>query len=300
MKKTINFIFDKNFNENYSKIFSNIIIGFALLNIISVIPDIYILYSKNGIATDYLNSFLINDKKLSINDITTYLIRYNFNYSFAFISIFIIYFVSLTMILFDYFRFFFSIIVVIFHGIIINTSPLTTYGVDFMITFLLYINIFWCIRKYIHTDYFKLIFSFTIRLMQIQLCIIYFFGGVGKMLGFDWFDGNAIWLSMNLYMNDNLLNFIAPIVPKIVFQILSLHILFTELLFPFLVYKTKTRKWIVLNIILLHIGISLIIGLHTFSICMIIFNLIAFYPNEIGHNFSMLLKKTNKLLTQKF
>ncbi|MEY4835053.1 MAG: hypothetical protein RI980_1168 [Bacteroidota bacterium] len=298
MKKILNFIFDNdNYDIDYSKLFSNIITGFALLNIISVLPDIFILYSKNGISTDYINNLLITDEKLSINNLTSFLSNYNIPYHFAFISIFMIYVISLIMVLFDYFRFLCSIIIVFLHGIIINTSPLTTYGVDFMISFLLYINVFWSIKNYISNDYYKLIFPFTIRLMQIQLCIIYFFGGIGKLLGFDWFDGNSIWLSMNLYMNDELLDVIAPYIPNVIYKLIALHILFSELFFPLLVYYSKTKKWIIYNIIILHLGISFVIGLHTFSFCMIIFNIIAFYPNEFGNYINQIFKKKRSFST---
>lgn len=299
MRKILNFIYNNDFDTNYSKLFSNVIIGGTLINIISIFPDIFIFYSKNGLGSDYLVNKLITDEKITINFIIKFLTSLNISYKNAFISIFVVYIISLMMSFLGYFRFLFSIIIALLHNIILNSSPITTYGVDYMITFLLYINIFWSLKTLISDDSFKLFFSFTIKLMQVQLCIIYLFGGIGKFLGFDWFDGNSIWLTMNLYMNDSLLDIITPYIPKITYKFISLFILFSELFFPFLVFNKKTKKWAILNVILLHIGISFIIGLHTFSACMIVFNLIAFYPNEVGKYFTLFLNKTTFILTNR-
>jgi len=175
-----------------------------------------------------------------------------------------------------------------------NSTDLLCYGADYMISFLLFINVFLSLEDYVEKDIFKSVFSFTIRLMQVQLCVIYFFGGFGKALGYDWFTGDAVWLSLNLYMNKFFLDILASNTPKFIYQILSIHILFIELLYPFLIYYKRTKKWIMIDILILHIGISLMIGLHTFSCVMIIFNLMAFYPEKFAKTINNFLCKVKQ------
>ena len=38
--------------------------------------------------------------------------------------------------------------------------------------------------------------NIAIRLIQLHLCVIYLFGGIGKMRGGTWWDGSAIWFAV--------------------------------------------------------------------------------------------------------
>lgn len=282
MIKSLNkFVLKSNYDSNNSQLFSKIITILALINIFAVLPDIFTIYSKYGFFDEELNKHIISPNTIFINEISNILLSLGIKYEFAFISIFLIYIISLIAVLFNYSRLFFSIIIVFLHTVFINSSDFLCYGADYMISFLLYINIFFCIEKYVSKENFNLIFSFTIRLVQIQLCVIYFFGGFGKILGYDWYTGDAVWLSLNHYMNESVLNLVSKYTPKFVYQFVSIHILLIELFYPILVYFKKTRKWVIIDIIVLHVGISIMIGLHTFSLAMIILNLLAFYPNKL-------------------
>jgi hypothetical protein len=273
-----NFVLNHHEFSKSAKLFSSIIIIFTVINTISILPDIYGIYSKYGFVNADTNKVFISSEKITLNYLTDIIEKLGINYQYSFISVMIIYMASLIMILFNYWQLFFSVLALVLHTIFLNSTYLLSYGADFMINFLLYVNIFFCLKQYLSEEVYNRIFSFTVRTMQIQLCVIYFFGGFGKSLGYDWYTGDAIWLSLNHYINEDLFNSIIDYIPKYIYQIFSLGILFLELLYPFLIYNKKTTKATLTLIILMHIAISLIIGLHTFALAMILFNLIAFYP----------------------
>lgn len=291
MKQVTKFILESNYNAKNAILFSNIIAGFVLINIFSILPDIFSLYSKFGFFNNEFNKHSIPKHLFIIDDLCNFFLSLGIKYEFAFITIFLIYILSLISILFNYARLFFSFVIVFLHTVFINSGEFICYGADYMISFLLYINIFLSMGNYVSDENFNKIYSFTIRLMQIQLCVIYFFGGFGKSLGFDFYTGDAIWLSLNNYMNENILNIISKYTPKYVYQILSIHVLLIELFYPILVYFKKTRKWVIIDILILHVGISIMMGLHTFSLVMIIFNIMAFYPERMAKIYKLVIDK---------
>jgi len=300
MNKTILFITVYKNNFKNAKIFIYLISILALINILSIFPDLYSIYSKNGIISDSLNSNFVPTDKIKISSLTKIIIfAFNIKYKYAFIIPFYLYIISLIMILFNYWKIFFSVLVIFLHTVFLNSAYLFSYGADFMIAFLLYVNLFFCIEDKIKSELYKgVIFSFAIRLMQIQLCIIYFFGGFGKALGFDWFNGNAIWLCINHYLDEEIVNSYFSHIPKIIYQIISLNVMVLELLFPIFVFiNKKTRKWIISNIIIMHVVIALVIKIYTFSIVMILFNIMAFYPEKFYELIKILkrIKKNNEI-----
>lgn len=289
MNKVVSFITSYKNDSNNTNIFIYLISILALINIVSVFPDIYSIYSKNGIISESLNNNFVPADKIKVSTLTENIISLtNIEYKYAFIIPFYVYIISLIMILLNYWKILFAIIVIFLHTVFLNSAYLLSYGADFMIAFLLYINLFFCIEDKIKSESYKgFVFSFAIRLMQIQLCIIYFFGGFGKALGFDWFDGNAIWLCINHYLDENVINTFFAHIPKFIYQLVSLHVMILELLFPIFVFLSKSiRKWTIINIIIMHIVIALVIKIYTFSIAMLLFNIIAFYPAK----FSILMR----------
>lgn len=290
--------FNHHNSDEKALFFSKLILIVALLHIILIVPDSYSFYSKYGMVDYNLNETYLYSNVFTINTLSSQLEALGIRYNYAFFIVIAIYIISIIMTLLDISRFIFSILVLVFHCIITNSGYLFNYGADNMISFSLLLNIFFSCDKIFSKPTYDLIFSSAIRLVQLQLCVIYFFSGFGKILGFDWFDGNAIYLSLGLYMNEASFSTVASITPPFAFKIMGWHILIIELLYPLLILFKRTKKIVILDIILMHILISLLIGLHFFAIIMILFNLIAFYPDLLNS----LKKKTilffNGLTTQ--
>ncbi|MCU7613926.1 HTTM domain-containing protein [Chryseobacterium sp. GMJ5] len=292
MNKLRSFIFGYEVQKNHAVLFSNLILLVALINILSLLPDVFTIFSKSGIISPKINALFVDNRFLTITNLTNGIEKLGLSYNNAFMIIILVYIVSIFLSLLHYFRVVFAIMIILLHTILLNSSYLFSYGADFMLGFLLYCNLFFSIASS-ESKASGSIFSFTLRLMQMQLCIIYFFGGFGKYIGFDWYNGNAMWMAFNHYMNEDLLNFLADKIPATGFVILSIGIMFLEISYPFLIFNQRIRKLIMILILSLHIGIGVMIGLYTFAVAMIVFNLIAFYPDQLARmlNFQKKLKR---------
>ena len=116
------------------------------------------------------------------------------------------------------------------------------------------------------------------RMIQLHLCVIYLFGGLGKMRGEMWWDGSAMWFSIASYEYQSL-----DMTWTGHFAILSsiaTHVtLFWEVGYCALIWPKWTRGWTLLVALLVHGGIALFMGMITFGLMMIVANL-AFIPPE--------------------
>jgi hypothetical protein len=103
----------------------------------------------------------------------------------------------------------------------------------------------------------------SVRLIQIQLCAVYFFTGLAK-IGADWIDGTALYwvlndLSLTRWPYSKL-----P-VPMWMCQLASWGTLVWEIGFPLLVAVRWFRPWTLLAGVALHIGILLSMEVGWFS-----------------------------------
>jgi hypothetical protein len=106
------------------------------------------------------------------------------------------------------------------------------------------------------------------RLLQMQVCAIYFFSGLGKVRGASWWDGSAVWRVLGdrllvTYDLSFLKNFPFLIV------LLTYSTLIFEVYFVAAMLNQKIRyKWLLFGVGL-HIGIAVIMNLPFFSMIMI-------------------------------
>ena len=115
-------------------------------------------------------------------------------------------------------------------------------------------------------------------LLQCQLMIVYFFGGIGKLAGETWRDGEAVWKSIHQPFSGNLI----PIPLSFssydfIWMISGWSIIVIELMHPIAWLGKRYRHFILYTTIALHIGIGLFIGLYHFAALMIWYNLCAWY-----------------------
>lgn len=117
------------------------------------------------------------------------------------------------------------------------------------------------------------------RLLQIHLSMSYFFGGLGKVLGFNWRNGEAIWKTLNLPYVNNDFNFDVSFLAAypFVLVIIGWSVVVIELCYPLFIWFKKTRRCWLFLAIAMHIGIALVLNLYFFSALMIIWNISAFY-----------------------
>jgi hypothetical protein len=119
------------------------------------------------------------------------------------------------------------------------------------------------------------------RMMQIHLCIIYFFGGLGKLRGEMWWDGSALWFAAASYeYQSNDLTWMGRY--PVLVAVLTHVTLFWEVLYPAIVWPKWTRPVALLLAVAVHSGIAMFMGMITFGFMMIIANL-SFVPADLMH-----------------
>lgn len=119
------------------------------------------------------------------------------------------------------------------------------------------------------------------RLIQLHLCLIYFFAGLGKLQGETWWNGQAIWFSVASYEYQTWdLTWLAD--HLWLANLLTLVTVFWEVTYPALVWSRLTRPVVLAIAVLTHLGIGLAMGMMTFGLVMLVAN-VAFVEPEWLH-----------------
>ncbi len=118
-----------------------------------------------------------------------------------------------------------------------------------------------------------------LRLIQVQLAILYFFSGFEKLRGDLWWSGDAVWVALNnvefMRTPEAVRDWLAR--HYVVINALSYGTVVLECAYPFLIWKRAWRPWILASAVLMHLGVAVMMGLWYFSGLMMLFNL-AFLP----------------------
>ncbi len=113
--------------------------------------------------------------------------------------------------------------------------------------------------------------NIAIRLIQLHMCLMYLFAGMGKLRGDGWWDGTAFWLAIAnqeyqtldltwLHAHPYLVNF------------LTLATVFWETFYCALIWPRLTRPLMLLIAVIVHLGIGFGMGLMTFGLIMLVGN----------------------------
>ena len=114
------------------------------------------------------------------------------------------------------------------------------------------------------------------RLIQLHLCIIYFFAGLSKLQGESWWNGDALWNALANYEYQSWdLTFLARW-PYLT-DMLTVGTVLWEISFIALVWNRHLRPWILAAGLLMHLGIGAFMGMWTFGLTMM-FGYLAFLP----------------------
>lgn len=121
----------------------------------------------------------------------------------------------------------------------------------------------------------------AIRLIQIHMCIIYLFSGLGKLQGETWWTGTAIWIS-SANLEYQSLNMLWLAKHPWLINLLTHITVFWELFYCVLVWPRLTRPWVLFLAVCVHGGIALAYGMATFGLVMLIGNLAFVSPQTVG------------------
>jgi len=120
--------------------------------------------------------------------------------------------------------------------------------------------------------------GFWRRVLQLHLCLIYFFGGLAKCLGSGWWDGSNFWRAL-IRPPFNVLDPEILVRWKYLFPVAGIIIALLEVSYPFFIWGRSTRKIWLLGICGMHAAIGLAMGMYLFALVMIVLNVAAFAPD---------------------
>ncbi|MGI9087103.1 MAG: hypothetical protein ACR2HH_05080 [Chthoniobacterales bacterium] len=119
--------------------------------------------------------------------------------------------------------------------------------------------------------------GFFRRVLQVHLCLIYFFGGLTKLLGSGWWNGASVWRALTRppfdHVSPELLVHWRALLPS-----LGISVWAIELLYVVFIWPRRTRMFWLSLVVTLHLGVAFAMGLYLFSLVLIILNLAAFAP----------------------
>jgi uncharacterized membrane protein YphA (DoxX/SURF4 family) len=122
--------------------------------------------------------------------------------------------------------------------------------------------------------------NIAIRLLQLHMCVIYLFGGIGKMRGEMWWDGSALWFAF-ASLEYQSLDMTWTVKHRWLLALLTHVTIFWETFYCFLIWPKLTRPIYLALAVLVHLGIAMCLGMKTFGLVMIIANLAFVYPETI-------------------
>jgi len=176
-----------------------------------------------------------------------------------------------------------------FHLCAAESGGFVSYGVDnFMTIGLFYLmlsplpdrySLDWRLRKARPKD--PQLLGFLRRVLQLHLCLIYFFSGLTKCLGSGWWDGSNIWRSL-IRPPFNLIDPEILVRWNYLFPVAGIFICLFEIGYPFFIWNDKTRKIWLICICGMHFAIGVTMGMYLFALIMIILNIAAFGPGLVA------------------
>ena len=116
------------------------------------------------------------------------------------------------------------------------------------------------------------------RLIQVHMCVIYFFAGTSKLQGEAWWNGEAIWRSFaNLEYQSIDMTWLAWY-PWVLDLLTHVSVLW-EISFCVLIWRPRLRPFLLAGAVVLHLGIGACLGMWTFGLIMLV-GCASFLPNE--------------------
>ena len=110
------------------------------------------------------------------------------------------------------------------------------------------------------------------RLIQIHMCIVYLFAGLGKVQGTTWWNGEAVWGTLASYEYQTLdMTWLAGAMWLV--NILTYATIAWEVSYPFLIWPKLTRPIFLAMASVVHLGIGICMGMMTFGLIMLYGNL---------------------------
>ncbi len=120
--------------------------------------------------------------------------------------------------------------------------------------------------------------NLALRLINVHMCVIYFFAGISKLQGEAWWNGEAMWRAFsNLEYQSIDMTWLAWH-PRILELFTHVSVLW-ELSFCVLIWRPRLRPLVLAGAVPLHVGIGACLGMWTFGLIMLV-GCASFLPEE--------------------
>jgi len=140
--------------------------------------------------------------------------------------------------------------------------------------------------------------NLAIRLIQVHMCIIYLFSGIGKLQGEPWARGEASWMSFAMLEYQSIdMTWMAKW--PLMLNFMTHLTVFWELSYCALVWPRLTRPWVLLMAVLVHGGIILFLGMPTFGLVMLIGNMAFVSPKMVRKVFDPIARRISLAIVGK-
>jgi vitamin K-dependent gamma-carboxylase-like protein len=304
MKKNIvNFInkltVDRSVNNAWLP-FLRISIGlYCLIHFISLLPDINLFLSVNGIIApdiaDVRSSSIVPNifTLAKFFGYTTTTIGYT-SAIIVLIKVFsVTYIIALISLILGFFTRISAALATFLHLVLLNSIVLYVYGVDYFCSILLFYCILFPVGKLVSAD--AMMFknrkvnrpfaNYCLLLIQTHISFSYFIGGFDKSLGINWWNGESVWKAIHLIETPQTIN-VDFLAKTHVFVIIGWVTIMIELFYALFMNIKKTRRFWLFLVVGMHLSIALFLGLYFFSTFMIILNISIFYLPYSEYDFS--------------
>jgi hypothetical protein len=285
--------FNSSRNESWLVFFRITVSAFCILHILSILPDIHNFLSDNAyVLPNIIDAYSLRISP-TIYTLSKFLEKYmHITSQLVVVKWFISCYVAALLCLLVGFRTRFAAIIALVLHVILNTSmEFYLYGVDFFCTIALFYCLVFPVGRHYSVDRYirikrgkqlkpsdPILTNICLRLLQIHLCIAYFFGGFEKIIGYNWWNGESIWKALHLSYSPTYVKNVNQLAHyPWIFVSLGWLTIITEMLYPVCMNIKFTRKFWLALIIGMHIIIAIILGLFFFSTFMIILSVTAYY-----------------------
>ena len=121
------------------------------------------------------------------------------------------------------------------------------------------------------------------RLVQIQMAVLFFYSGIEKLKGDEWWSGDAVWLAFATHEFYN--NAVLALVARQYWLVTvgTYATIVIEIAFPFLIWQRRTRPYLLADAIILHVMFAVLMGLVYFSFIMIMGHMSFLRPEWLAH-----------------
>ncbi len=139
--------------------------------------------------------------------------------------------------------------------------------------------------------------TFFRRILQLHLCLVYFFGGITKSAGLGWWNGMSVWRALVSPPFDH----VPPEVLvswQALLPAMAISVCLLEVSYPIFIWSHRTRRLWLGAVIGVHLAIGGAMGLFLFSMVMIVLNLAAFGPSPQSEDAMSASSRTGLFLSR--